>query len=132
MNVLICCTFGFLTWGLVSLIVPHETPISSTPTGSDTPYLIAFWPAFGLFLYLSFVILVKRLHDMNLPMWVPFVAAVVLLTPLNVLLALVLLFAPPRNNLTQNSNRYGVDPRYVEMERLYGGVKPNQRNQAGA
>ena len=132
MNVLICFALGFLTWRLLCLIFPGETPISSTPTASDSRYLIAFWPAFGLFLYLSFVILVKRLHDMNLPMWVAFVAAVVLLTPLNVLLALVLLFAPPRNNLTQNSNRYGVDPRYVEMERLYGGVKPNQRNQAGA
>jgi uncharacterized membrane protein YhaH (DUF805 family) len=104
----------FLTWRLFCLIFPDETPISSTPTGSDSRYIVAFWPGFGLFLYLSFVITAKRLHDMNLSMWLAVVALVVMfIPPLNLLFGLFLLFSPPKNYPNQNSNRYGIDPRYV-------------------
>ena len=88
----------------------HPASLSRRPCKVATlPFLARLWTFFLLVLRH----LVKLLHDMNLPMWVAFVAAVILLSPLRLLLALVLLFAPPKNDPHQISNRFGVDPRYA-------------------
>lgn len=69
--------------------------------------------------YLTFILICKRLHDMNWTAWLAILFQLLLLIPrINLIACLVLLFAPGKNSPGQNSNRYGDDPRLSSAKRL--------------
>jgi uncharacterized membrane protein YhaH (DUF805 family) len=74
-------------------------------------YLIA-----GLYFYLWFVLLAKRLHDTGISAWWTILIFPLMWVPLvGWLIGLLVLFWGPLNDVNGYTNGYGHDPRFEEV-----------------
>jgi uncharacterized membrane protein YhaH (DUF805 family) len=114
LNGLISVVAGAIAYGLLCLII-HEDISTSLPSSGEPIDLRsagATYLGFGLYFYLTFILICKRLHDMNCSAWLAILFQLLLLVPgINLITGLVLLFAPGKNHPDENWNRYGFDPR---------------------
>jgi uncharacterized membrane protein YhaH (DUF805 family) len=99
---------GLVLWGGIASI---PTADGNAPFWADILAWVAI--AYALFLcYATFMLVCKRLHDMNCSAWLAILFAILFFIPgINVIAALVLLFSPRQNLQGQSFNRYGADPR---------------------
>ncbi|MBV8414595.1 MAG: DUF805 domain-containing protein [Verrucomicrobia bacterium] len=114
LNIAISAVLGFVGYGLISLFAHEEILTSSPTTGEpiEVRFAVATYLGVGLLVYLTFILICKRLHDMGLSAWFAIPVQLLLLVPwINVVVGLVLLFCPSKNDPGRNANRYGTDPR---------------------
>jgi uncharacterized membrane protein YhaH (DUF805 family) len=114
LNIAISLVVGFLVYGLIRLFAHDEIPTTLGTPGDfvDLRFAIRCYVGIGLSFYLTFILICKRLHDMNCTAWLAILFQLLLFVRgINLIAGLVLLFTPGRNYPGQNSNRYGIDPR---------------------
>jgi uncharacterized membrane protein YhaH (DUF805 family) len=114
-NIAIAVLIGWLAMGAIHFIVPAELSVNAAdPQKSyDVRAIVPGCLGLGLYVYLTFVITVKRLHDLSLSGWFVFVVFICLFIPIvNLIVSLMLAFISPATN---GPNQYGDDPRLLSQ-----------------